>query len=59
MAIGETYSIFRDGKPVELPSGVYFCYDCCRKRKIIPYPHKGTINEPCPKCGCQTVFKME
>lgn len=59
MAIGETYSIFRDGKPVELPFGVYFCYDCCRKRKMIPYPHSGTINEPCPKCGCQTVFKME
>lgn len=58
MPIGKTYDIFdKDGYPVKLEYGTYFCYGCMKKRKVIHYPFTDKIDTPC-KCGSTIVFKM-
>ncbi len=49
----------KTGKPTVLECGSWFCYDCNQRRKTIYYPHTGTIDGPCKKCGCNIVYKLE
>ena len=58
MGVSKTFSVIdAHGVPVKLPSGTYFCYNCSKHRKTIPYLCTGTI-EPC-KCGSKMVFTQE
>lgn len=58
MGIGKTFPVIdSNGNPVQFTSGKYYCFNCKKLRKFIPYPHKATI-EPC-KCGSIIVFLMD
>lgn len=55
MGISKTFKVVDiKGNPVQLPSGRYFCFNCLKMRKLIPYPCVDTI-EPC-SCGSTIVF---
>ncbi len=61
MSIGKCVSVFdkKTGKPAILECGSWFCYKCKELRKTIYYPHTGTIDGCCKKCGSEMVFKQE
>ena len=46
-----------NGKPIQFPSGVYFCPQCGKLRKKIIYPFTDTIAS-C-SCGCCMVAELE
>lgn len=60
MGIDPSYSVFdKSGKPAVLESGRYYCLNCHRERKFIPFPFSGTIDGRCPKCGSSMVYKPD